>query len=204
MSFITQGRENNCGAFCFCYLKWLLEGRSPASPPPVEEAQKLVDRVYRYIQFRESRPSQIPNRDLPADYCAPAKMLSLLLPSHPNTVFHIVPGSPIWDIFQVMRSPWAPEEYYIDLLAERGRVNHNEDLPVPLAGKFSIAVFAASIDGTPIGLHYILVQKTGTGLFRYNPWDGVAASCNGYEDFDFTDHHQTVHLSFAHTGLLVK
>ena len=205
MPFVTQKNENNCGAICYCYLQWLLEGRSPTSPPPADQAQKLVDRVYHYIQFQDARPKQIPPKVLPPDYCDPAKMLSLLQPSHPNTVFHIVGISPIWDIFQAMRSPWGPEEYYINMLAEKGKVNDSTDLPLPMGGQYSTAVFAASINGTYIGLHYILYQHTGTSLFRYNPWDGVAANCTGYEDFDYADPYgQTIHLSFAHAGLLIK
>lgn len=204
MPFITQKNDNNCGAYCYCYLQWLLEGRSPSSPPPADQAQILVDRVYHYIQFQDARPKQIPPKVLPPDYCDPAKMLVLLQPSHPNTVFHIVGASLLWPIFLAMRGPWAPEEYYINMLAEKGKVNAATDLPLPMGKEYSIAVFSASVSGTYIGLHYILMQNTGTSLFRYNPWDGVAANCNGYEDFDFTDQYQTIHLSFAHAGLLIK
>lgn len=203
MPFVTQIQVGGecCGAMCYCYLQWLLDGRNPD-----DEDQDLAadayeaQRVYRYVQFGDAKPLQIPKDELPPEYCDPVKIVSLLnVDPIREGAFYISPKSSLMKILGAMQAPYAVEEYFIEKMERQGMLK-NEDLPELKDGEYAIALYDVLYRGQNFGKHYILFEKKWNQLRRLNPWDGCLTACSSYDSFQA----QGKQMEFAHAGILFR
>lgn len=203
MPFLKQADgKNNCGAYCMCYLEWLNENRTPdAGPKPGDQGE--VDEVYRHVQLGNAA---IPGL-LPPDYCDPVKMIGRLREKHEEVSFFLTPGTDIDKILEAMKAPGQPEKDDIDRLTAEGKIQKVPPQP-PEKEEAAIAVYYV-VDPRAklsVGMHYILFCRDKEGrLHRYNPWDGEAARCDGYDPFAYPNESARVYtLAPAGAAILIK
>lgn len=189
MAFVDQGFTNSCGAYCLCYLQWLMEGRDPTKTPT--PAQKTADYaqirdVYAAIQFGDGTPVLPPEYEkVPDDYCDPVRMTLLLLSKGADVSVSIAQNSTISHIFQAMNQPEKRDHAFIEALQKAHRIQTADPQAPEEDGEAAIAIFdILDSANTVLGQHYVLFRKKGESLYRYNPWDGIQTGCSDYAPFD--------------------
>lgn len=181
MPFLTQGNQNNCGAFCICYLNWLDRGRTPAGGPQNND-QAMVDEVYNFVQMGDSAQP-----DDPPDYCDAVRMMALLQLLY-NISFYADPTQDIYNTIKTLHlDVGARDKAFMDILEATGKL-HEAPPPEPQDWEGPMAALAVyemlNAAGTVVGKHCILFRRgPGGEIYRYNPWDGMAVAANGYDGF---------------------